>query len=226
MYSAIIIEPRCHKALEFVLGNFLENLSDDWNIIIFHGNLNIEFVYDIVENKLSQYKSRVSFVNLGIDNLTRQEYSDLLITDTRFYDHIPTETFLIFQTDTMIFKKHRNLINNFLKYDYVGAPWPWNPTNDENNVGNGGLSLRKKSKMLEIIEKEKNPNLSLLEDVFFSCNKVVPLYKPSFEEAKYFSVEWVFSEITFGCHQPWINKHNNFIEIFPEIETLLLLNDI
>lgn len=224
MYSAIIIEPRRHKALEFVLGNFLENLSDEWNIIIFHGNLNIEFVNDIIENKLSQYKNRVSFANLGIDNLTRQEYSDLLITDVAFYNTIPTETFLIFQTDTMIFKKYSNLINQFLEYDYVGAPWGSSPTNDENNVGNGGLSLRKKSKMREIIEKEKNPDLSLLEDVFFSCNKVVPLYKPSFEEAKLFSVEHVFSEITFGCHQPWLIR-DNLIEFFPEIETLILLND-
>ena len=29
-YTAIIIEPRTHKALEFVLNNFLENLNDDW----------------------------------------------------------------------------------------------------------------------------------------------------------------------------------------------------
>jgi hypothetical protein len=39
-YTALIIEPRKHKALEFVLKNFLENLSNEWSIIIFHGNLN------------------------------------------------------------------------------------------------------------------------------------------------------------------------------------------
>ena len=39
-YTAIIIEPREHKALEFVLSNFLQNLSTKWNFIIFHGNKN------------------------------------------------------------------------------------------------------------------------------------------------------------------------------------------
>ena len=29
-YTAIIVEPRKHIALEFVLNNFLENLNNDW----------------------------------------------------------------------------------------------------------------------------------------------------------------------------------------------------
>lgn len=29
--------------------------------------------------------------------------------------------------------------NEFLKYDYIGAPWPWHPKNER--VGNGGFSL-------------------------------------------------------------------------------------
>jgi hypothetical protein len=28
-YTAVIIEPRQHKALQFVLNNFLENLNDE-----------------------------------------------------------------------------------------------------------------------------------------------------------------------------------------------------
>lgn len=31
-YTAIIVEPCKHKALEFFLNNFLENLSSEWNI--------------------------------------------------------------------------------------------------------------------------------------------------------------------------------------------------
>ena len=43
-YTAIIIEPRKHKALSFVLNNVLNNLNDSWNIIVFHGNLNKEYI--------------------------------------------------------------------------------------------------------------------------------------------------------------------------------------
>jgi len=225
MYSAVIIEPRQHKALSFVLRNFLENLSNEWNIIVFHGNLNIDYVNNIVNSDLSQYKERISLINLKIDNMTRTEYSHFLMKNVDFYNLIPTETFLIFQTDTMIFSKNKDLINNFLKYDYVGAPWHWIPVNNQ-LVGNGGLSLRKKSKMLDVIEKSKYTYYSdeYCEDIFFCWNSNLSLYKPSKEEAKLFAVEYAFSEITFGCHQPWILK-NLLLPLYPEINELILLND-
>jgi len=149
MYSAVIIETREHKALSFVLLNFLKNLSDEWNFIIFHGNLNLNFINSIIENELQIYKHRITLVHIPYDNLLRDDYSKLLVNDRIIYDNIPTEIFLIFQTDTVIFEQNKHLINNFLKYDYVGAYLPLHDL-----VGNGGLSLRKKSKMLEIIDAE------------------------------------------------------------------------
>lgn len=225
MYTAIIVEPRQHKALGFVLQNFLENLSCDWKIILLHGNKNIDFIHEIINSKLNEYKSRITLTNLKVDNLKWIEYSDLLKTKS-FYDYIPTETFLIFQTDTLIFKQHKHLINQFLEYDYVGAPWgPGNPY--RGHLGNGGLSLRKKSKMLEIIEKEDlSRNKNSIEDVFFSLPQKVNIYKPSLEQAKLFSVEEVFNEISFGCHKPWCCEINNkFFELYPEVKTLYELNN-
>jgi hypothetical protein len=141
-YTAVIIEPRKHKALEYVLNNFLENLNDDWNVLILHGNLNEEFVDNIINN-LSKYKSRITKHNLKVDNLNISQYNKIL-TSLDFYNLIPTETLLVFQTDTIICSKYKDNINKFLKYDYVGAPW--RDANGE--VGNGGLALRKKSKSM------------------------------------------------------------------------------
>ena len=50
-YTAIIVEPRKHKALELVLTNFLENLDDRWNFIIFHGLENEIYIKNIIQNK-------------------------------------------------------------------------------------------------------------------------------------------------------------------------------
>jgi len=183
-YTAVIVEPRKHAALSFVLENFLKNLSNEWNIIIFHGNLNIDFVNNIISNKLNNYKERISTINLNINNLTRDEYS-LLFKQKFFYHRIPTETFLVFQTDSIIFEKNKELINNFLKYDYVGAPWSWSPKGVNNFVGNGGLSLRKKSKMIEIIQKDVDNN-NVIEDVYNSCTDKVSLFKTSQQEDKFF----------------------------------------
>ena len=220
-YTAIIVEPRKHKALSFVLHNFLQNLSDEWNIILFHGNQNIEFINEILKNELSQYVHRITLENLYVDNLTIKEYNHLFIYNRDFYSKIPTETFLVFQTDTMIFEKNKHLLNMFLEYDYVGAPWNHYPINRE-TVGNGGLSLRKKSKMLEIMDK--SPYRHLPEDVYFSCPINVSIHKPTFEVAKLFSVEETFSNITFGCHQIWIREFwDEFRKLYPEAEILASL---
>ena len=198
LYTAIIVEPREHKALEFVLDNFLENLSNDWNIIIFHGNKNEKYVKDIIQNKLSNHISRIKLINLNVDNLTIEEYNKLLVS-RKFYDYIPTEIFLIFQTDTIICNEYKSNINNYLEYDYVGAPWK----HLKMKVGNGGLSLRRKSKMLEIIDncpyKDK-----LNEDLYFTqeCPEIdrnIPIW----QDATHFSVETVYEDKSFGVHKPW-----------------------
>ena len=218
MYTAIIVEPREHPALEFVLNNFISNLSDEWNIIVFHGNKNIDFLKKIIENNL---QTRISLINLQVDNLTINDYNNLFMKSTILYDNIPTETFLVFQTDTIIFEKHKHLINGFLKYDYVGAPIKQGEENIW--VGNGGLSLRKKSKMLEIMNNE--PYRNVFEDTFFSLPTSVSIYKPSIDEAKFFSVEGFFNEVSFGCHQIWINdKCNELCEMYPEAKELCRLN--
>jgi hypothetical protein len=220
MYTAIIVEPRQHKALFFVLNNFLENLSNEWNIIVFHGKQNHGYLNNIINNNLLQYKNRITLIKMNVDNLTINDYNKIFITNVHFYDKIPTETFLVFQTDSMIFKNNKHLIDNFLKFDYAGAPWSDNIF-DKYNVGNGGLSLRKKSKMLEIIEKSKKYLQNVNEDIFFSCNDIVPLYKPTFEEAKLFSIELVYSDISFGCHKPWGSPdYNKIVEVYPEVKIL------
>lgn len=218
-YTAIIIEPREHKALEFVLTNFLENLSDDWNIIIFHGNNNVEYIKNIINKSLIKYKDRITLKNVHVDNLTLDDYNKLLVS-TDFYKEIPTEIFLIFQTDSIICKQYKDLINTFLKYDYIGAPWK------DKNIGNGGLSLRRKSKMLEIIKKCEYKNQP--EDVYFSyaCPDIIRK-QPSFEDAKKFAMETVYNDVSFGVHKPWlhqskrnISNKNNFCEGLDKLKEL------
>jgi hypothetical protein len=119
-YTAVIVEPRKHKALSFVLNSFLTNLSDKWNIIIFHGKINEQFVKNIINEEMPRFKKRITLENLGVDNLSITQYNELLTSES-FYEKIPTEIILIFQTDTMINDKNKEKIDEFIKYDYVGA---------------------------------------------------------------------------------------------------------
>jgi hypothetical protein len=245
-YTAVIIEPRKHKALEFVLNNFMENLNDDWGFIIFHSNTNKKMVENIMDTTLAKYKNKTKLINLNIDNkdFTIKEYSTLFY-DKTFYHYIPTETFLIFQTDSIILKENKHKINDFLDYDYVGAPWPITMgILGKMEVGNGGLSLRKKSKMLELLNYKKKYNDLIIavndekkfgkyiaEDKFFNGYyiKEVNVKKPSFNESKKFSVESIYYDSPFGIHKPWANYGLNKTELntlknkYPDIIKLMNL---
>jgi hypothetical protein len=92
-----------------------------------------------------------------------------------------------------------------LQYDYVGAPWV-----SDNKVGNGGLSLRKKSKMIEIIKSKGYVHLN--EDIYFSSDvdNKIQYNVPDYTIAKLFSVETLFYDRPFGIHNCWryLNKEN------------------
>jgi hypothetical protein len=189
--------------------------------MIFHGTENEEFVQNIIDSHFVLDKDRIQLHNLNVSNLSWNEYNKLICTSD-FTRKIPTEQFLIFQTDTMICPSEKNLIYDFLKYDYVGAPWSF-----EGDVGNGGLSLRRKSKMLEIIENNPYPD-GLAEDLYFCRhNKVVSLHKSPFNEAILFSMETIFSSRCFGLHKAWCFQGDKIDEIesrFPGFKELIRLN--
>jgi hypothetical protein len=231
-YTAVIIEPRIHNALQFVLENFLNNLDLDWSFIIFYGTENKEFLFNIIKENFLEFKNRIRLINLNVNNLAIKDYNNILF-DNEFYKIIPTKYFLIFQTDSLIRNKFKHFINFFLKYDYVGAPWP-DPVkifgvNDCNHVGNGGLSLRNKDKMLEIINNHYNKSFRYNEDYFF-CKKRndIELNLPTLDEATSFSIEHIYNDESFGVHKPWnyLSKENydKLIKISPEIYHLELLN--
>jgi hypothetical protein len=215
MSTAVIVEPRRHPALSFVLNNVVANLSSDWKILIFHGKDNAEYVHEIIKH-INEPSRFLKPIQLDIDNLSFDQYNAVLMSHA-FYNCIPTETILIFQTDTMILEPSQ--LEEFLSYDYVGAPWR------TGEVGNGGLSLRKRSKMIAISTTVNHFNIN--EDVYFSKQRIVPLKKPMFQEAKRFAVETVFYPSPFGIHAPWkhltSNEMDQLTKKYPAIYELIHL---
>lgn len=74
------------------------------------------------------------------------EYNRFFIEDLNNY--ISTDFVLTVQSDGFIINPS-SWNDNFLNYDYIGAPWPWHGA-----CGNGGFSLRSK-KFLETSSKLK-----------------------------------------------------------------------
>lgn len=124
---------------------------------------------------------------------------NMLLTSAPFWERIPFDKVLIFQHDSGLLRPG---IEEFLEYDYVGAPWKF-----QDHGGNGGLSLRSKAAMLGVINNV--PYQHILhgnEDVFYSNHLERCGYKMAPREVcKKFSVESIFELGTLGYHAP--NKH-------------------
>jgi len=203
-YTAIMIEPRQHPAMRFVLHNFLENLDARWNFILYHGIDNEDWLKQLVQSAFSsEDHKRITFRKIAVKNLTLGQYSSIM-TNSQFIQTIPTEIFLVFQTDSMICKPYRDLIYEFMEYDYVGAPWHEIPRGAwKTQVGNGGLSLRRKSAMLTIA-RTLPYSAGYAEDMYFSegCDRL-HMKKPSWEKAKEFAIETQYNPRSFGIHRAW-----------------------
>lgn len=223
-YTAVIVEFREHPAYAYVFDNFFSTLPPEWGFTVIYGQRNNTFVNTIVDDVAAKYGQPhriLKRVELPHDNMTMYEYSELL-KGAEFYDMIDTEIFMIFQTDTLLLAENIHKLDFFLQYDYVGAPWI------NGCVGNGGLSLRRKSKMLETIAVKGHAPVSVLEDVYFCLNNPVRMHIPRFRQAMEFSVETVFFNAPVGVHKFWghlnPNERGYLIQRYPPLAELCRLN--
>ena len=203
-----------------------------------------------------------------MDDLRGQAYSDLL-TNPEFWNSMPTENLLLIQTDTMCLGGDG--FDGIEEYDYAGAPWwlqcpqtkyvfspdsgPYRPTAISQGwalgelwpklVGNGGLSFRKKSAMVEccrkfclqssprrgatvVVGKDGTYRPVTAEDVF---RRDVPRLKkkiPTREVAGRFAREEIMPECLearpacFGLHKPYPYHPAAVLKLVLESSELLL----
>lgn len=212
---AAIVEPRKQNLVSTV-NHYLRVLPDYVHIQIYHGTKNKECLSVFSEHI---HSGKIELFYMGVENLTIMGYCYLLCS-LEFWNTIRSEKVLIFQTDSITCGKSECKIEEFLDYDYVGAPLPiqvnmgmrilfairgWNVSSD---FYNGGLSLRTKSLSIRVIEEypwdQKTP-----EDVWF-CAFMDKLggKLPDYEVAQKFSYESTrnFDVVPWGLHKPRRNK--------------------
>jgi len=212
--SAIIVETRKYRSLEFVLNNVMSNLSTEWFLQIFHGRNNLEYIKDVINRNefLSSIKNRILFNNLNIDSITQEETNlDIMLTED-FWNNVMGDTVLYFESDSMICSNSEYKVEDFEHFDYIGGYWGNQvlPLSDEyTRVMNGGISIRKKQYMLDIIKNKLDPYLknggNPCEDYFVSEHITV---KPTVEQVMNFSIDNGYisplnMKAPFALHKPW-----------------------
>ena len=134
-----------------------------------------------------------------------------ILTDPLFWRGLVCDKALIFQCDSMLL---RNGIDEFLEYDFIGAPI--DPVrNFPFPAMNGGLSLRTPKAMIECLDKKHISTTKYAnhnEDIYFSYTlKELGFNIPDFETARKFSVETIYGLGSLGIHAA--NKYLSVSEL-------------
>lgn len=199
-FAAFHIDGRPFINRELIIRDHLRYLPPDWDCLVFtprknsylagvfHPKERVKF-FEIPESFAGDYWSHALSV------ASNAELWEILCA----YERV-----VFFEHDSMILRKG---VEEFLGWDYIGAPWPasrpWVAASGR--VGNGGLSIRNPRKFLEIVKGEK-PGPQEGEDLFFGRYfKKYHVNVAPVDVAEKFSCEATFKLGTFGCHA--INRY-------------------
>ncbi|KAL8810980.1 MAG: hypothetical protein Q9200_002170 [Gallowayella weberi] len=131
-----------------------------------------------------------------------EEQRNRIFTDSAFYqNYLPrAEWLLMHHADSVLCSNSPLDLNDWLKYDWVGAPW----YNYGQWRGGGGLSLRRVSRIQQVLKFQSRQDDQDPEDRWLSDRiKLLPdvrLPKPEVE--KTFTVEGRWDEKPMGFHVP------------------------
>lgn len=145
--------------------------------LVIPDNISTEY-YDKYSNLFEIVKVNASWM----DDI--KSYNQMLCNSKFWKMFNDYEYVLTYQTDCWAYEDKLDYFIG-LGYDYYGAPWPIY----DNKVGNGGLSLRKVSKMIEITEKYEFIRGSINEDGWFCLKHADEINICPVEIAANFSLE-------------------------------------
>ena len=226
---AAIVEPR-KKNLARILNHFIKVMPRYTHFQVYHGTDNQQVLYKYFKSYIQSGK--ISLWNLGVPNLTIQGYSALL-TSKEFWNTIQGERVLIFQTDAITCGQSPFVIENFVNYDFVGAPIATyirilinmlflskGYVTGHARFYNGGLSYRTKSKMLAVIGAYPWDQRTA-EDIWFCAFLPrVGGVLPKIEQARKFSFESErLDYIPWGLHKPR-KEYDQLSNVCPEFKQI------
>jgi len=199
-HFAVYVEYRTHPYMEYVLRNVMHFLGPQWGLQIFTWPRNRPFVEQIVADW-----SNVDVVELP-ETIPGEIPYDSTFRSLDFWSMVKGQYQLFFDLNSLLC--HTG-IEQFVGYDYVAPPWrPPFGVSPQCQFGTGGLSLRKRTTMIEICRTANSDAAQIpREDVFFSVHLRLDasgVHLPTLETATQFAVECVYHEQPLGLHMPWV----------------------
>jgi hypothetical protein len=215
--AAAIVETRPMTNLVPLILHYRMVLGPEWPIILFTNNPDVSSS-SVWIRALESFDITVRPIPPTANFTTMETVSSFLTTTWLWEQLAPADNVLLFQSDTIICANAPQRLEDFMGYDFVGAPI----SNEWGEAYNGGLSLRNRKMMVEIATKynftqelldgttdEPNGLPINREDQWF-YKKMLKLRNedgspaarfPTENVARTFSVQTVFFAKPLGYHQ-------------------------
>jgi hypothetical protein len=230
--AAVIVENRVLANLVPIILHFSSVLGPEWPIHVFTSEENQSILLQSFPFQRGMSAGRFHIRLLPPDNPldTHASVSDFF-TKPWFWEQLaPAEHLLMFQADSILCSNSNQKVEDFLQYDFVGAP-----VDEERGLGmgyNGGLSLRNRTKCLEIVNTNSwqterhgdhlQGNVDYEDQWFSKKMRELPAGPdgrpganlPSTEVAMRFSVETMWYDKPLGYHQPNVWQATRMEEVY------------
>lgn len=222
--TALIIEPRRLPNLPQILDQYKFILGSNWKIVFYCGKNDKMHWANILTN------TDIELRELSENNLSAFQYNDFC-KQKSLWKSLYGKYVLVFQSDTWIHNDDTYTIEYFtnLNKGYIGGnmSYPWLELMRENiqfsyaNF-NGGLSLRNRINMLDIIDKfppqpTQSPSTRLetdAEDVYFTIGcKRLGIAVGDDDACGHFAMHTIFHDKYFGIHKPNSNIKQQLREL-------------
>jgi hypothetical protein len=202
-YLALIVDDRATPLLVNAVINVLQHIPIDWKVQIITSYQHWSF-YNT--SSLSRFieTNRVFLTPLeqSSNGLSSADYINSILTSASFWHQVQGDKVLFFQIDSVLCSNSLYNLTDFLEYDFIGAPWY------SSGCCNGGLSLRSRTKILQILESgyfhyrlhDINEDGWFVDNLPYVNGRIA-----SVSIAKQFAVETIYHPRPFAVHKPLID---------------------
>lgn len=232
-HAAVVIETSETVNLVPLMLHFSNVLGPTWPIILYTLQKDWEVPPShAFRRALRQGRIRIHYLPRNTDLSTTAAVSTFLTRPWFWEQLVAYDRVLLFQTDSVLCSRAPGSVDDYLIWDFVGAPTGGMKPGSVVKGYNGGLSLRNPARFLEIAKEggfnpyiEKPERLRYEDQWFYQrLTEKNSTLLPPMEEARKFSVETVYYETPLGFHQPqrWQSDYMDDIELYcPEVNIML-----
>ncbi|KAL5320436.1 hypothetical protein ACEPPN_011240 [Leptodophora sp. 'Broadleaf-Isolate-01'] len=231
---AFLVETRPLPHLPALFTHMMTIIPPEWTFKFMGSPVALAFMRASPTIARFEASGKLQFLDIPSNySLSNRETISQMFTDPHLYRDIlaPAEHLLVWQPDSIFCANAPTTLNDFLQWDWIGAPW----SKTAEYGGNGGLSLRKVSRIMDVLgNKTRKNGDGALEDLWMvqRLHELDGNVMPGANISKTFSVESVWDDRPLGYHIGWLGVHHeqiwddqsqvdHIMEYCPEVKMIL-----